>query len=68
MTKYQAISVADDYFKKIDLSLKKEEIFENLKKISQLTFAKNFHWESRYWGEGVGAFQLEGFYKTKNNY
>lgn len=63
MPKYQSISVSNDYFKRIDLNLKKKEIFDDLKKIPQLSFSEKPLWESRYWGRGVGAFQIEGIYK-----
>lgn len=67
MDQHTSISVTDDYFKKIDLSLKKSEIFQSLQKIPHLKFNKKSIWESRYWGKGVGAFQIEGSYRTKNN-
>lgn len=67
MDKYQSISVTNDYFKKIDLSARKEEIFQTLKKIPSLHFSQKCLWESRYWGKGVGAFQIEGSFKMKNN-
>lgn len=63
MKDYFSISVTNDYFKNIDLSTKKITIFNSLKKIPNLKLAETI-WESRYWGKGVGAFQIEGMYKN----
>lgn len=65
--KFSPLSVSDDYFKKIDLSSQKDNIFDDLKKIPNLAFLKKTVWESRYWGKRIGAFQIEGNFKFKKN-
>ena len=67
MTKFfTPISVSDDYFKRIDLSTKKQKIIRFLQTIKNLKINPQLLWESRYWGKGVGAFQIEGNFLAKN--
>ena len=61
MTKFfTPISVSDDYFKSIDLSNQKQKIITFLQNIKNLKINPQTIWESRYWGKGIGAFQIEG--------
>jgi hypothetical protein len=66
MKKFNPISVSDDYFKRIDLSTKKQKIIDFLQTIKNLKINLETVWESRYWGKGIGAFQIEGNFFTKN--
>ncbi|MBU4210166.1 hypothetical protein KKC08_02280 [Patescibacteria group bacterium] len=62
--KQKAISPVDDYFKKIDLEKKEDEI---IKSISQKTgfVLKEIIYKSRYFTKGVGAFVMKGEIKKE---
>ena len=64
---YGTISPTEDFFKNIDLSAKKEEILKQITKRINFKPDNQQIWESRYWHRGIGAFNLSGTFKDKDD-
>jgi hypothetical protein len=59
---HQAISVSDDYFRKIDLKPREETIIKEIQ--DQFPFTpEKIVWESKYYNTGIGAFHVSGMWE-----